>query len=74
MEIQEIIYRDSKKTFQQDEMVYVIEHYIKIRKNKNIKIIIIPIPFMHIFTSQITKLVFAFVSACEWLKLNTYKK
>ena len=76
-DIKKIIYKDNKEILEVSEMKLVVEHYIKIRKNKTIIINIderLLIFGQQLYLQEITKLTNAFVIASEWFKLNTYKK
>jgi hypothetical protein len=69
MDLKEIVNRE-KYEYHVDEMVFVFESYIKIRKNRDIKINLgtAQIPMLYVHETQ--KLQLAFDDACQWLKEN----
>lgn len=68
MNLKELVYRE-KYEYTVEELIYVVETYIKIRKNRDVKIGIDPSNPMF-FVSELQQLQSAFEKAQGWLKAN----
>lgn len=68
MNLKELVYRE-KYEYTVEELIYVVETYIKLRKNRDVKIGIDPSNNLW-YMSQIQQLQSAFEDAQKWLKDN----
>ena len=71
MDLKEIITRPITETenFTQEELEFVVEEYIKIRKNQTVKVVLDP-RFPPFFVQDMNLLIKAFDKAREWLTKN----
>lgn len=68
MDLKELVYRE-KYEYTVEELIYVVETYIKIRKNRDVKIGIDPNGYLQ-YVLQIQQLQSAFEDAQRWLQDN----
>ena len=78
MQLGEIINRPNRSLYEQGELIYVVQQYIKIRKGIDVKIdllrgadIYTPFGQMH-YVTECQKLSQAFNFAAGWFKQNGY--
>ena len=69
MNLKEIVNRE-KTEYHVDEMLFVVEKYIKIRKNADVKINLGSPQIPMLYYLEVQKLQAAFEDACHWLKEN----